>query len=140
MIRMIRIGDSQFRPGELLYLASPYTHDRPEIVEQRAEAAATTAAQLWALGLPTFGPIAHSETIIAKAIRHGYRQPEHSEWMRFDLEILSGCDALIVLTLEGWASSKGVQQERDHARNLGIPVHFVSPMDIYDAASELGCI
>jgi nucleoside 2-deoxyribosyltransferase len=71
-------------------------------------------------GNAVFSPIAHS---------HGVADymPEHIRlngdfWMEQDLPLLAKCDEIVVLCLEGWEQSSGVQQEIAFARERGIPV------------------
>lgn len=107
----------------ITYLASPYSHDDPEVVERREHAAAEAAAQLMLDGHVVFSPIAHSHRI-ADCLPTGHRF-DHEFWLRQDLRILDSCGLLVVLCLDGWQKSKGVAREIDHARAAGIPIVYM---------------
>jgi hypothetical protein len=46
-------------------------------------------------------------------------------WRKFDLEMLSRCDRVIVLKLPGWESSRGVAEEIARAKELGLPIEWM---------------
>ena len=108
----------------MIYLASPYTHPDPAVVEWRFEAACQAAAALIRQGKTVFSPIAHSHSIC----RYGL-PGDWQFWQRHDRKHLSACDEVVVLTLEGWQESHGVQAEIALARSLGKPVSFVAVSD-----------
>ena len=105
----------------MIYLASPYTHPDPAVVEQRFEAVCRMAADLIRQGKTVFSPIAHSHSIC----RYGL-PGDWQFWKQHDREYLSACDEVVVLKLEGWQESHGVQAEIALARALGKPVSFVA--------------
>ena len=39
--------------------------------------------------------------------------------------VLSGCDRLVVLMLEGWNRSRGVREEIETAESMGIDVEYM---------------
>ena len=56
-------------------------------------------------GEAVFSPLTHSvaiEPLLPRDLAHS-----HDFWMRQDLPVLSGCDRLVVLMLEGWNRSRG---------------------------------
>lgn len=106
----------------MIYLASPYTHADPAVREERFQAVCRAAAELMRRGECVLSPIAHSHPIAA----HGL--PTTWEfWERLDREHLKRCDELVVLMLDGWKESRGVQAEIRIARELGKPVRFLDP-------------
>jgi nucleoside 2-deoxyribosyltransferase len=105
----------------MIYLCSPYTDPDPAIVEQRFEAACRAVAGLIREGKMVFSPIAHSHAICR------YGLPGDWEfWERHDLKHLAVCDQLVVLKLDGWQQSCGVQAEIAVAQALGKPVSFLA--------------
>jgi nucleoside 2-deoxyribosyltransferase len=105
----------------MIYLASPY-HSDAAIREQRFRAACRAAAALLREGKTVVSPIAHSHPLV----EHGL--PTTWEfWRRYNVEYLQRCDALIVLTLDGWQESVGVQAEIRIAGGLGKPISFSAP-------------
>lgn len=110
-----------------IYLASPYSHDDWKVREWRYEQACKYAAHLMQdSGMAVFAPIAHSHPIAAHL-------PEdlllsHEFWMAQDLPILRKAHRLVVLTMEGWEQSKGIQEETSTALTWGIPVEYAEPL------------
>ena len=53
--------------------------------------------------------------------------PTNTEtWTYFCEQMLSGCDELHVLMLDGWEKSGGVAAEIEVAKNLGIEIKYVN--------------
>ena len=106
----------------MIYLASPYTHADPLVRQRRFESACRAAAELIRQGRIIFSPIAHSHAICAFGVPLDWRF-----WERHDLKYLAACDEMVVLMLDGWQQSVGVQAEIAAARALGKPVSFLEP-------------
>lgn len=110
--------------GGLVYLAVPYSHDDPDVRDMRFEAANRAASELMREGIYVFSPISHSHPIaMAGGLPLGW-----DFWEGYDRAILANCSAVIVLTLDGWQESKGVQAEIGIAHDLGIPVSYRLPI------------
>ena len=106
----------------MIYLASPYSHSDANIRQQRFEAVCRMAAELMRRGEFVFSPIAHSHPIAAFGL------PTHWEfWETIDREHLARCDEVVVLTLDGWRESEGVQAEIRIAAELGKRVRYLEP-------------
>jgi hypothetical protein len=103
----------------MIYLASPYTHPDPAVREQRFDAACVVAALLLREGHLVFSPIAHSHPLM----RFGL-PIEWDFWSRYDSCHLERCDEVLVLMLDGWEESRGVQAEIALAKSLGKPVWY----------------
>ena len=113
-----------------IYLASPFSHPDPIVREQRFEAACRAAAELTRQGRPTFSPIAHGYNLC----RYGLPL-DWQFWQQHDLAFLSLCSEVIVLKLDGWAQSIGVQAEIAAAKALGKPVSFLDPAAVAEERS-----
>lgn len=110
----------------LAYLATPYNHEKRQVMEDRKLAALDAAGRLLAAGQRVFSPIAHNVAIIeTTGLEAGW-----GVWSEFDKDMLSRCDLLIVLKLLGWEESLGVQAEIAEARRLGIPIQELAPEDL----------
>jgi hypothetical protein len=104
----------------LIYLVSPYTHSDPAVRQARFEAACRAAARLIRMGKSVFSPIVHSHQLCR------YDLPlDWQFWQQHDLKFLAMCDEVVVLKLDGWERSQGVQAEIAAARALGKPVSFL---------------
>ena len=105
----------------MIYLASPFTHVDPLVRQQRFDSACRAAAILIGRGKTVFSPISHSYGICAHGVPHDWRF-----WQRHDRRYLEVCDEVVVLMLDGWQESVGIQAEVAIAREFGKPVTFLS--------------
>jgi nucleoside 2-deoxyribosyltransferase len=106
----------------MIYLAAPYSHPEPSVREQRFRAACIAAARLIRAGHVIFSPISHGHPIAAYGL-----PTDWWFWERHDREQLAQCDEVVVLTLDGWRKSVGVQAEIRIAGELGKPVRYLTP-------------
>lgn len=105
----------------MIYLAGPYKHTNPNVMEQRFEALTAYAAQLMLDNKVVFSPITHNHPI---AIRH--KLPRGWDfWERFDRAFLINCTEMYVLKLTDWELSEGVAAELKIAHEHKIPVTFI---------------
>lgn len=104
----------------MIYLASPYSHPDPAVREHRYRAASQATAALLHADLVVFSPIAHSHALVEYGLPTGW-----AFWEHFDRAHLERCDLLVVLMLEGWKTSVGVQAEIGLAREMGKPVSYL---------------
>lgn len=111
-----------------IYLAGPYSHEHEHIRLERFAKLNKAAAKLMNKGHVVFSPVSHSHTIA----RH--LKPEllmdHDFWMNQDLPFLEDSDEMVVLMLDGWDKSRGVNQEIETAEQLGIPVRYATLSDL----------
>lgn len=105
------------------YLACPYRHPDPLIQRKRCAAAHYTAARLFAKGRRVFSPLTHNEILIDIL---DDALPGES-WLQFDLGVLAACKKLLILKMEGWELSKGVQREMLFAQERGLPIEELDP-------------
>ncbi len=110
---------------EYSYLACPYSHKDELIKTQRVEAVTHTAFELFKKGISVFSPLTHNAPLMDKGIGQGWA----GKWEGFDLGMLSRAHKLYVLTLPGWAESRGVQAEITYAEKLSIPIEKLEPSD-----------
>ncbi len=105
----------------MIYLASPYAHKNPLIMELRFEKVCRVAGAMMKDGLFIYSPIAHNHPIATRI-----DLPRTWDfWKNIDLHILEKCDQLWVLKLEGWEESKGVAAEIKFAEEKKIPITYV---------------
>jgi len=104
----------------MIYLASPYSDPDVEVRERRFEAVCRAAAELIRSGKSVYSPIAHTHPIC----RHGL-PGDWRFWQHHDRQHIEICDEVVVLMLDGWKQSEGVQAEISIARELGKPVTFM---------------
>lgn len=111
---------------EYCYLASPYSHKHRKVMERRYHQVVEVAAFLMANDKVIFCPIAHSHPIGLVLDS----PTDHAFWERQDMPLLVHASSVIVLCLDGWKESRGVQREIAIARDLGIPVDYMDYEDI----------
>jgi Domain of unknown function (DUF1937) len=114
----------------ICYLASPYSHADPAVRQARFEAACRAAAELIRQGLTIYSPIAHSHAICQCGVPLDWQF-----WQAHDLAFLAMCNEVMVLKLDGWAQSVGVQAEIAAAKALGKPVSFLDPAAVAEERS-----
>lgn len=112
---------------EMIYLACPFRHEDKQIMRKRCAAVLYTAAQLSSNGKYVFSPLTHNGILVDLC-----QNVTGEHWMQFDLTILNVCQRLIVLKMEGWESSKGVQIEIAFASKKGIPIEEMIPPEESD--------
>jgi hypothetical protein len=108
----------------LIYLASPYSHPNPAVRELRYELARIVTANWLKNGEAMFSPIVYGKSM-EKMIGTDYKS-----WKNFNDAMLTACTSLMVLKLDGWDISKGVQYEIALAKQLGKPVNYLQPPEI----------
>jgi len=115
-------GTAPKRP--LTYLASPYSHKNAEVRQVRFEQAARATGWLMQYAeYNAFSPIVHSHPLATLwGLPGGW---EH--WVKVDKPYLEVSQRLVVLTIQGWAESRGVQEEIRLARAVGMPVQYLNP-------------
>ncbi|MFM2094105.1 MAG: hypothetical protein RIS70_1229 [Planctomycetota bacterium] len=113
----------------MIYLATPYSHPDPAIREQRFATVSRVAAELVRAGQHVFSPISHSHPLAIHGIRGDWEF-----WSAFDRRLLAICDEVVVLMLDGWRESRGVQAEIDLAIEMDLPVRYLSPAMISNAS------
>ena len=107
------------------YLAGPYSSVHIHIRERRYNQISFVAAQLMKRGECIYSPITSCHHIAID-----YDLPfDTNFWLNHDLAILARCDKLLVLQLEGWEHSIGVQCEIAFADEHNIPVEYVTLED-----------
>lgn len=107
----------------MIYLASPYSHQDHDVMEQRFDAVCRHAGRLMAEGHVIFRPIAHTHPIAVRGeLPRGW-----DYWERFDREFILASRKVIVLMLDGWDRSKGVAAEIKIAEHAGIPIEYMEP-------------
>lgn len=105
----------------MIYLASPYSHPEPEMVQHRFEAITKIAADMTSRGLCVFSPITYGHTLWQ------FKKDIPTDW-RFWIDIcfayLDISQELWVVCLPGWDQSVGVKAEIERATDKGIPVIY----------------
>lgn len=109
-------------PG-FFYLGSPYSK-YPDGIEAAFRVVCAEAGRLIAAGIPIFSPIAHTHPI---TILTGMDPYAHDIWIPADRPLMDAACGLIILRMESWEDSKGLQIEEEIFRGAGKPVVYMDP-------------
>lgn len=90
-----------------IYLASPYTHIDPNIMELRYEEAVEKAGELMKEDHIVYSPITHCHPI---AIKCGLPR-DFTYWKRHARSFILWADVLCTLRILGWSISTGINEE-----------------------------
>lgn len=118
----------------MIYLASPYTYPNAQVREERFEIVRRVTMDMLALGLPVFSPITYCHQF-ATEFDHG---TSAEVWWNFNREMLKKADIFVVLLLDGWSTSSGVQQERALASMRHIHEFFLADPTVPSYQKSLG--
>ena len=100
----------------MIYLACPYSDPDPSIMRNRFFCANRTAAIIMSQGFHVFSPISQCHPIALE----GCLPVDWEYWREYDKKILSICDEICVLTVDGWKQSKGIKGEIKLSVEMGI--------------------
>lgn len=107
----------------LIYLAGPFSHTEKAIMNEREIQHAKCAIALKQQGLSIYAPI--TETTALEKLG-GLKETSWAYWREHDLNLLSRCDELWVMLLDGYKESLGVKGEVKFAVKNSIPIKFVA--------------
>lgn len=105
-----------------IYLASPYTHDDPRVMQRRHDAVFAAVRRLRTPDMIIFSPIvaSHPYTLVDGP-------GKWETWAVEDRHALLSRDALWIYTLPGWYESKGINAEKLIAHEAKMTVCHVAP-------------
>ncbi len=110
----------------VIYLAAPYSSPDSYVEWSRYKKTCSAAARMMAEGIAVFSPLANT----IPAVHLGGLDIDHAAFLRIDKTILARCDELLILALDGWRQSRGVQQEAAEAIRLHLPIILVKENEI----------
>jgi hypothetical protein len=105
----------------LVYLAVPYSHPDEAVRLARFAAVNKKAAEMMNKGIHIYSPISHTHPIALA----GELPINWEFWSGYLEAMLSACQKLVVLRLDGWKESTGVQAEIKIATKLGLPIEYI---------------
>ena len=100
-----------------IYVASPYSHPDPAVVDARVDQTERYVAHLWReRGQHPFSPICHWHRVC-----RSHALPGHAAaWAQYNRRELALSEVLHVLAIDGWRESVGVAMEIRWARGMGM--------------------
>ena len=112
----------------ITYLAAPYSHPDPDVRRARYESATAAAAALTRRGTIVFSPLTLTHPMDVLLAREGETLGS-DYWVAFDEAFMELCSEIVVLRLDGWEQSKGVNSELEFFRTRGRRITFIDPVD-----------
>ncbi len=107
--------------SKVFFLSSPYSQSK-KIEKERYLKAVAFVAQRMNLGEFILSPIVHCHEV---AVRH--KLPTSWEyWRDYCVAMISRCDAVYVLMLDGFETSNGVRDEIQIARELNKEIIYIN--------------
>lgn len=105
----------------MIYIASPYSHPDPTVMDIRADVVGHFAVHCFRAGNKVYCPIASWHHLAMEYRLDG----SYETWRGLNMAFLRHASELWILHLEGWDKSRGVSEELQIATALNIPVrHF----------------
>lgn len=122
MSHMMKMKNKTTPKRSYTYLASPYSHPNPVVRWVRYVRVCVKAGRLMQQGEHIFCPLAHSVTI---GRRLGI-EDDWEFWMEQDFTMLANASKMKVWMIDGWDISKGINREINFAKDLGIPIEYIT--------------
>lgn len=105
----------------MVYLASPYVDEDDQEMEDRYKEVCNAVATLIDKKVFVYSPI-----VMFHPIAKIYDLPKgHTFWAKLNEDVLSKCDYMLVLRLDGWKKSKGIADEILFCQENDIPVYYI---------------
>lgn len=116
---------------EIIYISGPYTHPNILVCDER-EIMLTQAAAIFAKrGHIVYSPITHSAPLARMGV-----ELTHEEWIAFDRPFMELCTRCVVVMLDGWIESQGVDTEIDYFNKARKFVLYAMPHEIENLAKR----
>lgn len=104
-----------------IYLASPYTHDDPQVRKERVQLAEAKAIELMQVGNQVFSPVAHSGRLVEQGC-----VLDDSYWYDWSFSFLEHwAEILAYYRIAGFRQSKGMPAEWDWAYKHKMPIIYL---------------
>jgi hypothetical protein len=110
--------------SHIIYLACPYSHDDPAVVEYRVNMATKAVVHIANHGFVVYSPLTMTHPM------HVMRPQSHEFWLQFDRPFMEICTELMILRLDGWQLSKGIERELQHFRLRNKRVTYLDPKQL----------
>jgi hypothetical protein len=114
------------------YLGCPYNHNDKEVMRRRYRLVNYYLTHFHRLGKLVYSPLTHNIPMHTLGIEQTW-----DWWQTFDIAMLSRCNELIVLQLDGWERSVGLTAEIKFATQENISISYCEPdIEILNLLSE----
>lgn len=106
----------------MIYIASPYSHPNPSVLNLRYKLVFKYTRLCMAKGEVVFSPIVYGHQFVES----NPALVPHYAWQDFNEHMLLCASRLRILKMAGWAESVGVAAERLFAERNNIPIDYIS--------------
>ena len=103
------------------YIGTPYSKWKYGL-ESAFQEAARVAAWLASRGVNVFCPIAHSHPL---AICGRLDAKDHEFWLKLDHPFMAAAMGLVVVQMDGWQDSVGLQTEIEYFETADKPIFYM---------------
>jgi hypothetical protein len=114
----------------LYYLAAPY-HGTEEEKKYRTELSLKATAEFLRQGIHVFAPLNYVNKI-AEELAFTSLEKRRGIVLPYLLDFLRVSKGMVVINIDGWENSWGVQQELKFCHEMQIPIYNMKPEQIYD--------
>lgn len=112
----------------MIYLASPYSSIRKFKLKDRYDAVEEAVALMIKEDMMVYSPIIHHHHLAIK-----YNLPKEFDfWQERDFYFIEFCKIFLILQLEGWKYSTGVEKEYKYAVERGKPIRYITTKELKD--------
>lgn len=115
----------------LIYVAIPYKHENAEIMLERYNISTRVAAML----IDAFADVVPVAPITYTHVLNEFVDRD-VDWYNFDIALLFCCDILLVITIDGWKESYGVQYEIEKAKAANMHIIYADPDEVLEKIDE----
>lgn len=126
-------------PNALIYISGPYEEQdlkdptRVVVSPTRIELAITC---MQAMMLADLKPIS-TLLMTMSSDEFGFIPSSWDYWRSYSKLMLSKCDYVVILAIDGWKHSSSVAEDVAFAQERGIEILYASPNDLIDSAKQL---
>jgi len=123
--------NSRPETAKLVYVASPYTHKDEAVQEQRYQEITNITRKIINafVDVVPYTPITYTHVLAQELERE-------VNWIHFDMTFLFCCDALLVVQMDGWKESVGVQEEIKKAKDMNIHTMYAKPHQVLELLDQ----
>lgn len=107
--------------NNLIFISSPYTHESKDVINKRVEQVTRFCGKMMLKGYTVISPITYGHAILEYTDMGG----DWETWNKFCESLISKCDEMWVLKLDGWEESVGIQGEIVLCEIYNIPIKYV---------------
>lgn len=105
-----------------VFLSIPYSHPDPEVIEARVVVLYKAIAHFMKLGQVPIAPCTNHAVV-----KHVTLPSDWAYWQKYSETLLGLCGKMVIIRLEGWETSTGVNGEIAYCKANGIPIEYIDP-------------